>query len=690
MAASAISHISPHRLRAALATLVLVVACLVFAWRVGEFYPLKYWLLPRYLKYWALSAGLGCACLVSGLRLTAALGGKALRFGDNLLISFASGVLLFSLGVFVAGILGLFGPVFFFLWPALLTLLAGRAPWRTLGLAASRFNVAARSGELSIWPRTPFELARALFLVLGLVGVYLQVITPGNLSFDARWYHVSIAEQYAFRGAIERFPEGWYLGAYPQLATWLYTWAFLLPGSLFDHVALAAHVEWLLFLATVPAIGLVVRHLLQPDHVRWTGGALFLFPSIYIYDTNLNVGSDHVLAFWAGPLALAVIALVSQPSAKRVLLASLPAAGALLTRYQAIYLLVPASLILLYALVRARKLRLIALGIASVLVLTAPHWLKNIIFYGDPLYPVLNAYLPARPFHPEAADAMLGQYLPTVFAMTGTVWERLCELAPALATFSFIGHNWSVLNLPQPTFGSLFTLLGVALPFVPRARRIWGLLLVCYVGVGIWYWTNHQIRFLQALVPWMAACVVALCVRIWQLGAAPRIALTALVGLQIVWGADFYFAPNHTLMDDGGIIAHTAKHLRAGIGGDYESRFRHFMDFEKVNARLPGNAVVLLHNGDFRLGLERRAITDQWGYQGALSYRALGDPRAVWQAWHDLGVTHIYWPRGENKDASVDEKARESVFRRAVKKITRRRERLGGSFLAELAPEPPP
>lgn len=689
MAATATSHTSSHWLRAGLATLALVGGCIVFAWQVGEYYPLKYWLLPRYLKLWALSGAVGCACMVSGLRLTAALGGTALALGENLLLSFASGVLLFGLGVFLGGILGLFGPVFFYVWPVLLTLLGGRASWRTLGLAARRFCVAAGSGGRAFWPSTPFELARALFLALGLIGVYLQVMTPGNVSFDARWYHLGVAEQYAVRGAIERFPEGWYLGAYPQLATWLYTWAFLQPASLFDRVTLAAHLEWMLFLATVPAIGLVVRHLLKPDRVRWVGGALFLFPSIYIYDTNLNVGSDHVMAFWAGPLALAVIALLEQPSTKRVLLASLPAAGALLTRYQAIYLLVPASLIALYGLVRARQPRLIGIGIASVLVLSAPHWLKNLIFYNDPLYPVLHDYLPSKPFHPDAAEAMLGNYIPTVFAMTGTVWERLRELSGALFTFSFIGHNWSVLNLPQPTFGSLFTLLGAALPFLPRAKRIWGILLVCYVGVGIWYWTNHQSRFLQALVPWMAACIVALCVRIWQLGLVPRFALSALVGLQIVWGADFYFVPNHVLLD-GGIIMTTARHLRAGLDGQYESRFRHYLDFEGLNARLPRDAVVLLHNGDFRLGLERRAITDQYGYQGALSYRALDNPRAVWQAWHDLGVTHVYWPRGENRDADADEKAREGVFRRAVKKVTRRRERLGGSFLAELSPEPPP
>ena len=689
MAATENSQLPPHRLRGWLTTLAIGVGCIVFARRIGEFYPLKHWLLPQYLKYWLLCGGVTCACLVSGLRLTDALGGKTLRFAEHLLTAFAAGVLLFSLGVFAGGILGLFGPKFFVLWPVLLTVLAGRSPWRTLGVAARHLYAAVRSRERTLLPATPFELARALFLTLGLIGVYLQVITPGNVSFDARWYHLGMAQQYAVQGGIARFPEGWYLGAYPQLATWLYTWAFLMPASLFERVALAAHIEWLLFLATVPAVGLVARHLLKPDRVRWASGALFLFPSIYIYDTNLNLGSDHVLAFWAGPIALTAIALVAEPSAKRVLLASLPAAGALLTRYQAIYLLVPAGAIVLYALARSGRPRLIALGVAALLALTSAHWLKNYWFYGDPLYPVLHAHLPAKPFHPGAEDAMLGAYLPTVFATTGTVWERIRETLLALPSFSFKAHNWSVLGVPQPTFGSLFSLLGLALPFLPRAKRIWGLLLVCYAGVAIWYWTNHQIRFLQALVPWMAACIVALCARIWQLGVAPRAALSALVGLQIVWGADFYFAPNHVLMD-GGIIVNTARHLRAGLGGDYKDRFRHYRDFDKVNARLPADAVVLLHNGNFRLGLERRSITDQYGYQGALSYQALGTPRAIWHAWHELGVTHVYWPRNEDKDADPEERAREAVFRKAVKNITQSRRRLGGSYLAELTPEPPP
>lgn len=676
-------------LRAWLLTLALLAACALFVQQVDEFYPLRHWLFWRYLRYWAYCGALSCACTIAGLRLVAALGCSALSASEYLLLSFASGVLLFGLGVFVAGICGLFGPVFFFAWPVLLCALGGRAPWRTLARSARRLRSDQPDGERSIWPRTTFELARAALVGLGLVAIYLQILTPENVSFDARWYHLGIAQQYAVRGGIERFPEGWYLGAYPQLATWLYTWAFLQPGSLFDRVSLASHLEFVLFLATVPAIGLLVKHLVKPARVRWVGCVLFLFPSIYLYDTNLNTGADHVLAFWAVPMALAVIALIRAPSLRTMLLASLPAAGAILTRYQAIYLLVPAGLVVLYALATTRKLSLIGPGVAAVLLLTAPHWLKNAIYYGDPLYPVLHKYFPAHPFHRGAVDAMLGAYYPGNFIPQGTFAYQLPELLTTLVSFSFVPHNWENFEIPQPTFGSLFTLLGVALPFITRARRILLLLAACYLGVAIWYLTNHQARFLQALLPWMAACVVALCQRVWQIGAAPRLALSALVGLQLLWGTSFYFAPNHVMVHES-LLASLAKHLYAGLKGQYAARFRHYNGWEKVNRKLPHDAVLLVHKGDFRLGLERRAITDQYGYQGALSYSELGSPRAVWQAWRDLGVTHVYWARSEDKGADVDEKARERVFRAAIKRVTRDRIRVSDSFLAELSPEPPP
>ena len=140
MPATANSHTSTHPLRAGLATLALVGVCIVFMMQLDESYPLEHWLLFRYLKFWGLCAGVACACTVSGMRETAALGAKSLSFAENLLISFASGVLLFALGIFVGGMLGLYGPFFFATWPVLLTVLAGRSPWHTLTGAARSFG----------------------------------------------------------------------------------------------------------------------------------------------------------------------------------------------------------------------------------------------------------------------------------------------------------------------------------------------------------------------------------------------------------------------------------------------------------------------------------------------------------------------------------------------------------------------
>src|SRR5262249_28237605 len=138
--------------------------------------------------------------------------------------------------------------------------------------------------------------------VVCLAMIYLTIMTPENASFDARWYHLPMAEHYASLGAIRRFPEGWYPGAYPQLPSLLYTWAFSLPETaLFDRVELAAHLEYTLFLATLAGVPIVVRCLVP--HARASGAwtALFLFPSVFVYDSSLTAAGDHVLAFWAIP-----------------------------------------------------------------------------------------------------------------------------------------------------------------------------------------------------------------------------------------------------------------------------------------------------------------------------------------------------------------------------------------------------
>jgi hypothetical protein len=664
---------------------VLLAGVMVFAHFVDRHYPIRQWLLLRYVGYTFATAYAGSACLAIGFATGTALGGRTLRFSERLLVSFAAGVLLFGITIFAAGVVGVYGPAFFWAAPAALLALSGRSSLARLGRGSARLTRAIwRAG------REPSSLARArcVFLALGLVAVYLQVITPDNMSFDARWYHVALAEQYVAQHAIERFPDGWYLGAYPQLATWLYTWAFQAPGVLFDRVLICAHLEWLLFLATAYGVGLLVRRVVPGARVRWAAAALFLFPSLLIYDSNLNIGADHAVAFWAIPIALALAAARRALTWQSSVLFAAMCSGAVLTKYQGIYLLVPAFVVALALVLRARRAVLVVPSLLALLALTAPHWLKNAIYYGDPMYPLLNGYLPTHPFHPGALAAMDGTYFPKVFLLDGTVLERLGQALQVLFTFSFLPHNWDGHHIVQPTFGSLFTLFTLAVPLLGRKPRLWVLLGSTYAGVFIWFWTNHQDRFLQALLPWMVVCTAAIIARVWALGPAARAGAAVLIVFQVAWGADAFFYPNHRLIKAAPVTA-LARLMEQSFRGRYAERFDRFGEIPKLAAFLPSDARVLVHGQVPRLGLARRAFSDELGFQGFISYRELPTAREVWNRWRELGVTHVVWKQRDLKRVTADSLAREAIFYEAVRRGTRRAHRQGHARVAELRPEPP-
>ncbi len=678
------------RHRSALIFAILGAGLATFAWSVHGYYPLSKWLFFRYLGYWALCLVFAAASLTSGFRLLSLLGGQSLRFTERLLLGFSLGVLTFGLGVFTAGMLGAYGALFFVVWPLALLASGGsqtpRTVWRgvrRLFIHPTPLTAHARSAARGF---TPSEWARLAFLGLGLIAVYTQVMTPENVSFDARWYHLSTAEQYAYQGGIRRFADGWYLAAYPQLATWLYTWAFQQPSSLFDRVMLSAHVEWTLFLATIVGIGPLVRRLIPGPRLRWAGAAFFLFPSALIYNSNLNAGADRVLAFWAAPLAIAIFASRRAVGVRSVTLVATMAAGAILTKYQAIYLIVPASVAMVWVLVRAKRLDLLLYGTAALLVLTMPHWLKNALFYGDPFYPILNGVFAPHPFHAGAKEAMEQNYVPRTFALEGPFLHKLKETAKAVVTFSFVPNNWKSFNIPEPTFGSLFTLLTPTLLFVERARRTAALTAATSAGVAVWFWTNHQDRFLQALVPWMAACVAALSV--FRAGRLPQVGLIALISFQAVWGADAYFYPTNGMIKVP-LVHRLGDFVAAGHLRQFQARFNHWGEMKQVGAALPRDATVLLHDRMLRLGLGRPSVTDHFGFQGALSYVEFSSARKVWQAWRALGASHVAWNRPDKARLNPKNLARQLVFFDAVGAATENAETFGKVAVAKIRETPP-
>src|ERR1019366_6412329 len=97
------------------------------------------------------------------------------------------------------------------------------------------------------------------------------------------------------------------------------------------------------------------------------------------------------------------------------------------------------------------------------------------------------------------------------------------------------------------------------------------------LGVAVWFLTSHQDRFLQSLVPWMAACTAAMLALAWRMGALVRGAVAMLVALQLVWGGDVYFYRQPTMAGDNPLKA-LVDHLGAGQEHRYEERDRPVAD----------------------------------------------------------------------------------------------------------------
>jgi hypothetical protein len=612
-----------------------------------------------YVCYWLGAGFFSAACLSTGLRIVSAILPEPPRLGERLTLGFALGVLVFTLGIFSGGLAGLYGPVFFFAWPGIMLAFGARQGWREMRRVRRHLR---RFGLRLFLPRGFVETLAAILLLLSLVAVYLQVMTPLNVGGDSYWYHLPIAEHYVATGAIRRFVEGWYLGAYPQLASLLYTWAYQSPGVLFDHVALSSHLEWALFLATLAGVSALTRRLLAGIRVPYAAAAVFLFPGIFLYDSSLITGGDHVLAFWAPALGVALVRLGRRFSVREAVLVGVLTAAAILTKYQGIYFFVVSSLFVLLLAIRHRRvLPAFASGMACLTVSSA-HWLKNWVFYGDPFYPLLNKYLPVRPFHEGAAERM--NYFLGQFALTGTFWEKVQKTIFALVSFSFVPHDWSGFHGDRPVFGSLFTLLIPVLLFLRSRRRIWLLIVGVHVGILVWFVTSHQDRFLQALLPWMAACTAAILVIAWRSGTAVKCAVVGLVAFQVLWGSDVYFIRSHNMIGDSPLKAFI-DHVAAGHEGHYDDQRRlHGGSLQSVGARLPPHAKVLLHERHGGIGLGAAQITDTLGWQGAVDYLVLDTPRDAVELWRKLGATHVMW--WDDCGGGLEELAREAIFARAI------------------------
>lgn len=633
--------------------LSLLLGAAFLGWFVNRHYPFRHWLFWTYANSFVLCGLLALACvsvgqlaLLRGFRLF-------LTLREHFFLAFALGLLIFGLGFAGLGFCHLLFPAVFWLWPATCVAVGGPCLWRFSRRLRRHLRVlrsSVRAGGLRAT-----SIAVTAFGAIGVLLLYANIMTPANVGYDAHWYHFALAEHYVAAGAITRFPEGFFSAAWPHFASWLYTWAFLSRGSLAWHMELAAHIEFLVFIATLGGVPILVRWMLHGRRAPHAWSALFLFPGMLLYDSSLWGGADHVLAFWALATLLTLRRALRAFAPRPCVLFACMAAGAALTKYQALDPLAFPALAFLGSAAYSigRSLRrgtgpsaravAVSVGLATVAfcVVWSPHWLKNTLWYGDPLYPVLRKIMPDHPWAPGATTGF-----PTSdWRPAGPFWASLVESLKVLVTFSFIPHDWLQFHEMWPVFGSLFTLLLVPLALLRRTRRTWMVSAAALTGVFVWYWTFHQDRYLQALLPFMAAVVAVVLIRLWQFGSSMRLAVAGLVGLQIIWGGDIYFFPTHAMLG-GAPLQATIELMSSGFRNAWQDRFNGVSKFESLAPLLPAGSVALIHESEKRLGTAARVVTDARAAQAGIDYAGLGTPRAIWDRLQSFGVTHLIWQPG--------------------------------------------
>jgi len=675
---------------------MLLGALALFASVVERSYAIEEWLFWHYGAYWV-----ACAVWLAGVlgvgHLTVTRGfGLRLPVHEATTLALALGLFEFELAMLGVGMAHGFQLPAFFLVP--LAFLAG-------GFQSLRSLARAWRGVFRR-QRPPLSVVGIASIAFGLIVfamIYFAMLSPENVQFDSRWKHMSLAEDWVTWGGLRRRDEGWLFAARPHMTTLLYVWAFLLPGArLFDKMLLCAHLELVIFaLTTLVGIPALVRRLVPKADPRVVWAARFLFPGVLLYDSSLSAGADHIGALFGVPAALLLFRAWRRLELRPTLLLAAVLAAAALVKETIALVLLPFPL--LAVVVRAKLLfiahlrgkatpeelrnawrtPLLAAGLG--IVLTAPLWLENLVWYGDPLYPNLHRFFSPRPWSADAAYRFRWGYQGEQLWAPARNLNGLRQTFEALVSFSFVPNDWKRFHHAVPVFGSLFTLLLVSLPFARTSRRGWALIAWIHLGIFAWFSVHHQDRYLQGLMPLMASATAMLLLAVWH--GHPwfvRVGLAALVGLQLVWGGDVYFLQTHAMARSP--LKKSIDLLSSGFERKYEARFAVQGTYQAIGRQLPPGSRLLLHETNINLGTGVTTVLDNPGWQYAIEYGSLESPAALTKLLKSLGITHVYWRPDKTK--GKDSLAGDIRFADFVRRRAQKSTNVAGGVLVEVRDPP--
>ena len=366
-----------------------------------------------------------------------------------------------------------------------------------------------------------------------------------------------------------------------------------------------------------------------------------------------------------------------------------------MTKYTAMPLaIVPSAVLLVHGLWLAVELRRVPKGVAprrsgvlvgvAMVLYRAPNWLADLIWYGDPVYPMLHNLLPSRPYVSDTASELTSSLRHEPPRNTHGARHRSRRYG-ATVTFSFLPNDWFIFHRDVPVFGSLFTLTIPCLPFLRGARVsdlswIYAMAMVGDLSSGTSSATTiGTCRLRCARMVTATACTLHPHLAPRRLG---EVALVPLLALQVIWGGDTPFIATHNQVGDSP-LRNTAKFSsrassRCATASACSSPCRRL-------ARPFKDAVLLTHDTIMILGTDRNWVSDL--HQSRISYGLLVNPKAIDDMLKQLGVTHLAWP-----GASVigrDTVAGDLAFLNYAVNDTVDQRAAAGYTVAKLPPQPP-
>jgi hypothetical protein len=672
------------RLRALAALAVTAGSALLLASWLDRSLEFSEWFFFDLAKIWLWDLYLTAACGSFGHLIISRLVPVTDRTPlETAALSLVVGLIGFVAGMYLGGFLALFGPVFAVALPT--SMLA-------VGCRGSLSALSAASFPRKLSPSGALGWAFGLF-ALGLL--YLGLLAPDALNYDAAWNHLVIAQDYARAGRIIPFRGDW-VKDLPHLGSIVNAWAFMLPG--FDMPALrwmmALHNEFTVLLWTLVGVAATARFLAQRE-VAGTWAVLFLFPGIFVYDGNLGGAADHFLALFAAPLFLTTARALRRFEPSWCVLSGAMAGGAFLTKIHALYLGVPVAAFVLVSAARAVVARArgrtdappvaatcrgLALMGGTILLLMAPYFIGHLVFFKNPVYPLLLDVFPgSEPAGPDAAFQFKNLLVDWRWHPPLALSERVLKAVELTFTFSFVPHYSFFGNLP--VFGSLFTLSLPLLFVIQDARRLRVAALVALGALFTWAFTFWVDRNLQTFLPLLVAITAAVFVRTWELGLPARVGIGLLVLVQTAWASSLYFSGSER-------IAAAIALLRSGMDGKARERLSEYRrPYVELGASLPENAIVLLHSWHGMLGIDRPVLLDLVGFQGLIDYRPFRTSRDLYDRYRSLGVTHVVSVPGHGSAPSRQE---EVLFQTFAARYGGPKQRFGGLEVFPLPASAPP